>query len=197
MEPWQRFGRQRLAQSRWNCEPAAIAAVDRQAFEAAWQRQAQMEQLIVAQIAPEAIPAALLEGLATSLGAWLDEGGFTPAERAAIVLHHARLETAFAGIASQAPRPDPATVQAWYLRHQAQFMRPEQRLTRHLLLTVDGDDHGSFMGKSKPPARRLRRWPSDTPTARARWTADCWAGSAGGCSIRSWRRRCLRWRKMR
>ena len=27
MEPWQRFGRQRLAQSRWNCEPAAIAAV--------------------------------------------------------------------------------------------------------------------------------------------------------------------------
>ena len=35
MEPWQRFGRQRLAQSRWNCEPAAIDAVDRQAFEAA------------------------------------------------------------------------------------------------------------------------------------------------------------------
>ena len=94
MEPWQRFGRQRLAQSRWNCEPAAIAAVDRQAFEAAWQRQAQMEQVIVAQIAPEAIPAALLEGLATSLGAWLDEGGFTPAERAAIVVHHARLESA-------------------------------------------------------------------------------------------------------
>lgn len=56
MEPWQRFGRQRLAQSRWNCEPAAIAAVDRQAFEAAWQRQAQLEQVIVAQIAPEAIP---------------------------------------------------------------------------------------------------------------------------------------------
>ena len=124
MEPWQRFGRQRLAQSRWNCEPAAIAAVDRQAFEAAWQRQAQLEQVIVAQIAPEAIPAALREGLATSLGAWL--------------------ETAFAGIASQAPRPDPATVQAWYLRHQAQFMRPEQRLTRHLLLTVDGDDQAVY-----------------------------------------------------
>ena len=34
MEPWQRFGRQRLAQSRWNCEPAAIAAVDRQIHEA-------------------------------------------------------------------------------------------------------------------------------------------------------------------
>ncbi len=62
---------------------------------------------------------------------------------------------------------------------------PEQRLTRHLLLTVDGDDrrftrvYGSFMVKSKPPARRLRRWPSDTPTARARWTAGGWAGSAG------------------
>jgi peptidyl-prolyl cis-trans isomerase C len=35
-------------------------------------------------------------------------------------------------------------VQAWYLRHQAQFMRPEQRLTRHLLLTVDGDDQAVY-----------------------------------------------------
>lgn len=182
MEPWQRFGRQRLAQSRWKCEPAAIAAVDRQAFEAAWQRQAQMEQLIVAQIAPEAIPAALREGLATSLGAWLDEGGFTPAERAAIVLHHARLETAFAGIASQAPRPDPATVQAWYLRHQAQFMRPEQRLTRHLLLTVDGDDqavysrirelHGQIEASREafaPLAQRHSHCPSALDGGRLGW----------------------------
>ncbi|VTO24747.1 nitrogen fixation protein NifM [Klebsiella variicola] len=203
MEPWQRFGRQRLAQSRWNCEPAAIAAVDRQAFEAAWQRQAQMEQLIVAQIAPEAIPAALLEGLATSLGAWLDEGGFTPAERAAIVLHHARLESAFAGIASQAPRPDPATVQAWYLRHQAQFMRPEQRLTRHLLLTVDGDDqavysrirelHGQIEASREafaPLAQRHSHCPSALDGGRLGWIGR-------GCSIRSWRRRCLRWWKMR
>lgn len=53
--------------------------------------------------------------------------------------HHARLELAFADIARQAPQPDLSTVQAWYLRHQTQFMRPEQRLTRHLLLTVDGD----------------------------------------------------------
>ncbi|WP_462168405.1 nitrogen fixation protein NifM [Klebsiella pneumoniae] len=182
MEPWQRFGRQRLAQSRWNCEPAAIDAVDRQAFEAAWQRQAQMEQLIVAQIAPEAIPAALLEGLATSLGAWLDEGGFTPAERAAIVLHHARLESAFAGIASQAPRPDPAAVQAWYLRHQAQFMRPEQRLTRHLLLTVDGDDqavysrirelHGQIEASREafaPLAQRHSHCPSALDGGRLGW----------------------------
>lgn len=144
MQPWQRFGRRRLAQSRWNCEPAAIAAADREAFEAAWQRQASVEQALVAQIAAEAIPAALREGLAASLGAWLDEGGFTPPERAAIVLHYARLETAFAGIASQAPQPDPATVQAWYLRHQAQFIRPEQRLTRHLLLTVDGDEQAVY-----------------------------------------------------
>jgi hypothetical protein len=69
-------------------------------------------------------------------------------------------------------------VQAWYLRHQTQFMRPEQRLTRHLLLTVDGDREAvhqrilGCMGKSTPPGTRLLRWPSAIPTARARWKAD-------------------------
>ncbi|HCI6178172.1 TPA: nitrogen fixation protein NifM [Klebsiella quasipneumoniae subsp. quasipneumoniae] len=182
MQPWQRFGRRRLAQSRWNCEPSAIAAADREAFEAAWQRQARVEQALIAEVAAETIPAALREGLAASLRLWLDEGGFTPPERAAIVLHHARLETAFAGIASQAPQPDPAAVQAWYLRHQAQFMRPEQRLTRHLLLTVDGDEqavysriqalHGQIAASREafaPLAQRHSHCPSALDGGRLGW----------------------------
>ena len=103
-----------------------------------------MEQTIVARVPEGDIPAALLENIAASLAIWLDEGDFTPPERAAIVRHHARLELAFADIARQAPQPDLSTVQAWYLRHQTQFMRPEQRLTRHLLLTVDGDDQAVY-----------------------------------------------------
>lgn len=143
-------------------------------------------------------PRRATEGLAASLGAWLDEGGFTPPERAAIVLHHARLETAFAGIASQAPQPDPATVQAWYLRHQAQFIRPEQRLTRHLLLTVDGDDqavysriqalHGQIAASREafaPLAQRHSHCPSALDGGLLGWIGR-------GCFIRSWRRPCSR-----
>jgi peptidyl-prolyl cis-trans isomerase C len=101
--------------------------------------------------------------------------GIYAAERAAIVLHHARLELAFADIARQAPQPDLSTVQAWYLRHQTQFMRPEQRLTRHLLLTVDGDReavHQRILGlyrQINASRDALLRWPAAIPTAQAPW----------------------------
>ena len=133
MNAWQRFARQRLARSRWNSDPTALEPADTQAFEQAWQRQCRMEQAIVARVPESDIPAALLENITASLAVWLDEGEFTPPERAAIVLHHARLEVGFTDIARQAPQPDLSTVQAWYLRHQTQFMRPEQRLSRGLL----------------------------------------------------------------
>lgn len=75
---------------------------DTPAFEQAWQRQCHMEQTIVARVPEGDIPAALLENIAASLAIWLDEGDFTPPERAAIVRHHARLELAFADIARRA-----------------------------------------------------------------------------------------------
>lgn len=201
MNAWQRFARQRLARSRWNSDPTALEPADTQAFEQAWQRQCRMEQAIVARVPESDIPAALLENIAASLAVWLDEGEFTPPERAAIVLHHARLEVGFTDIARQAPQPDLSTVQAWYLRHQTQFMRPEQRLTRHLLLTVDGDREAvhqrilACIGKSTPPGTRLLRWLAATPTAQAPWKRAVWAGLAAGCSIPSSRPRCFHWRK--
>ncbi len=194
MEPWQRFGRQRLAQSRWNCEPAAIDAVDRQAFEAAWQRQAQMEQLIVAQIAPEAIPAALLEGLATSLGAWLDEG---------------RIYASGAGGDRPAPRPAGKR-----LRRDCQpGAAAGSRHGAGLVSAASGAVYAPGTA-SDPPSAAHRRWrrpggllaytgaswsnrslprgvcaagPATLPLPGARWTAGGWGGSAGGCSIRNWR----------
>lgn len=33
----------------------------------------------------------------------------------------------------------PEAVRAWYLAHKAMFVRPEQRLTHHILLTVNDD----------------------------------------------------------
>jgi hypothetical protein len=44
-----------------------------------------MEQTIVARVPEGDVPAALLENIAASLAVWLDEGDFTPPERAAIV----------------------------------------------------------------------------------------------------------------
>jgi len=182
MNAWQRFARQRLARSRWNRDPAALDPADTPVFEQAWQRQCHMEQTIVARVPEGDIPAALLENIAASLAIWLDEGDFTPPERAAIVRHHARLELAFADIARQAPQPDLSTVQAWYLRHQTQFMRPEQRLTRHLLLTVDNDReavHQRILGLYRqinasrdafaPLAQRYSHCPSALEEGRLGW----------------------------
>jgi hypothetical protein len=151
-----------------------IDAADTPAFEQAWQRQCQMEQTIVARVPEGDVPPALLENIAASLPSGSTKE-FTPPERAAIVLHHARLEIAFADIARQAPQPDLATVQAWYLRHQTQFMRPEQRLTRHLLLTVDNDReavHQQILGlyrQINASRDAFARWPAAIPTVRARW----------------------------
>lgn len=141
-----------------------------------------MEQTIVARVPEGDVPEALLENIAASLAIWLDEGDFTQPERAAIVRHHARLELAFADIARQAPQPDLSTVQAWYLRHQTQFMRPEQRLTRHLLLTVDGDReavHQRILGLYRqinasrdafaPLAQRHSHCPSALEEGRLGW----------------------------
>ena len=182
MNAWQRFGRQRLARTRWDSDPATLNAAGSLAFEQAWQRQCQMEQTIVARVPEGAVPPTLRDNIAASLAVWLAEGNFTPPERAAIVLHHARLEIAFADIARQAPQPDLATVQAWYLRHQTQFMRPEQRLTRHLLLTVENDReavHQKILGLYQqinasrdafaPLARRHSQCPSALEDGRLGW----------------------------
>ena len=56
-----------------------------------------------------------------------------------MVRHHALMELQFARITGQAPKPDDLAVLAWYQRNQEKFRRPEQRLTHHLLLTVDDD----------------------------------------------------------
>lgn len=182
MNAWERFGRQRLARSRWNSEPAALNAADSEAFEQAWQRQRQMELAIVTLAPAHDIAPELRDSVAASLGVWLSDGGFTPEEREAIVLHHTRLEIAFAELAQQVPQPDPSTVQAWYLHHQAHFMRPEQRLTRHLLLTVDGDleaVHRQILGLHQqistsrdafaPLAQRYSQCPSSLEGGRLGW----------------------------
>ena len=137
MMPWERFARRRLALTRWHCEPENIPASHQQAFDRAWARQRQLELAVVAIACDASVTDELRNAVAASLAPQLDECPFSSAERQAVIAHHARLETQFAEVARTAPLPDEASVQRWYQQHQAQFMRPEQRLTSHLLLTTE------------------------------------------------------------
>lgn len=136
---WARFARRRLALSRWCCEPDALPAAQKAAFEAAWVRQKRLETAVVEAAGGENIPDAVLSAVAASLAPQLDETPFSAADRQAVIRHHALMEMQFTRVAASAPQPDDIQVLAWYQQHQAQFMRPEQRLTSHLLVTVDSD----------------------------------------------------------
>ena len=137
MMPWERFARRRLALTRWHCEPENIPASHQQAFDRAWARQRQLELAVVAIACDASVTDEVRNAVAASLAPQLDECPFSSAERQAVIAHHARLETQFAEVARTAPLPDEASVLRWYQQHQAQFMRPEQRLTSHLLLTTE------------------------------------------------------------
>lgn len=158
MTPWQRFARRRLAVTRWQCEPEHIPADQQTAFDDTFARQCRLERAVAESASSAALPDAVLNTVATSLAEWLDEGDFSAAERQAIIQHHARMTLQFAAVAGRAPLPDESQVLAWYQQHQAQFMRPPQRLTSHLLLTTDGDDAAV--------QRQIRRFHRDISHAR-------------------------------
>jgi peptidyl-prolyl cis-trans isomerase C len=73
-----------------------------------------------------------------------------------VVRHHALMELQFARITGQAPKPDDLAVLAWYQRNQEKFRRPEQRLTHHLLLTVDDDSECAPPGDAVLPGHSGR-----------------------------------------
>lgn len=137
---WEQFARRRLAKTRWNCEPQDIPASENGAFEQAWRRQCSLEQAIVQQAHDLPITDTLLQSIDSSLAELLAESAFSEEERQAVVRHHALMELQFVRISGQTSRPDDLTVLTWYQRNQQKFMRPEQRLTHHLLLTVDNDN---------------------------------------------------------
>jgi peptidyl-prolyl cis-trans isomerase C len=145
--PWERFGQRRLALTRWQCEPQAIPPDEREAFNQAWSRQRFMEQAIVTQAQELIVTPALTDTLGTSLSGLLNECGLTDEERQTVIHHHALMELQFARITEQVPSPDDLTVRAWYQQHQDKFIRPEQRLTHHLLLTVD-ENHDAMRRQS-------------------------------------------------
>lgn len=175
-EAWVRFGRWRLARTRWQCEPQALPRAERRRFLRQWRRQRYLERAVVEAALARAPTVADEVGAAVeaSLAALLDEAGLAPDAQREVVRHHALMESQFAWVASGAPLPDEASVRAWSEKHRARWVRPEQRLTHHLLITVDGDREEAYrrvqqfhhqISLSRPAFAALARRYSHCPTA--------------------------------
>ncbi|WOA53258.1 nitrogen fixation protein NifM [Dickeya solani] len=138
---WQRFSRLRLAQTRWHCLPEQLPELELPRFERQVLRQLALEQAVAAAARQQSLTAtsAQLQQVAQQLAQELVSAGFSADEQQAIVLHHSLMELQLASVGAQAGEPQPAEIRRWYRQHADRFCRPEQRLTRHLLLTVDGN----------------------------------------------------------
>ncbi|MEG3131101.1 nitrogen fixation protein NifM [Pantoea cypripedii] len=138
-ELWERFSRQQLSQSRWQCQPESVPADQQAEFDRLWQRQRQLEYAVVRETGDDFIPETVIASVTMSLNTSLTQYPVSDDERASIIRHHARMEMQLARVAAQAPAPDDIQVLAWYQDHQEKFMRPEQRLSWHLLLTTENE----------------------------------------------------------
>lgn len=143
MLPWQRFSQWQLAHKLGNSAPEALSPEHQRKLERQLAPQLRLEQAVVdaarqhQPILSEALTLAVTEALEAALG----EAGFSAADRDAVIRHHTLMEWQMAHVSVLAPEPTSADVDDWYQRHADRFLRPEQRLARHLLLTVDdGED---------------------------------------------------------
>lgn len=139
MLPWQRFSQWQLAHKLWNMSPETLSPERKRALERQLASQLQLEQAVVdaALQHQPTLSEALTLAVTEALDAALSEAGFSAVDRQAVILHHTLMEWQMAQVSAQVPEPTPADVDDWYQRHADRFCRPEQRLARHLLLTVD------------------------------------------------------------
>lgn len=144
MLPWQRFSEWRLAYSKCHCAPEALSPEQQQQLAPQLARQLRLEQAVVDEAHKQSpvIPTDLMQTVAQSLGDALHQAGFNIDECEAVIRHHVLLEWQLAHISAQAISPSDAEVEAWYHRHAARFCRPEQRLTRHVLITEEEQEPG-------------------------------------------------------
>lgn len=145
MLPWQRFSEWRLAYSTWQCAPDALSSRQQQQMAPQLARQLRLEQAVVDEAhkhAPTMSPE-LMQTVAQSLDDALRQAGFSLTECEAVIRHHVLLEWQLAHISAQATPPSSDEVAEWYRRHAARFCRPEQRLTRHLLITEEEHEPGA------------------------------------------------------
>ncbi|MGI3107879.1 nitrogen fixation protein NifM [Dickeya fangzhongdai] len=177
---WQRFSRLRLAQTRWDCLPEQLPEPDRPRFERQLLRQLALEHAVVTAARRQSLAAtgAQLQQVAQQLAEELTRAGFSTDEQQAIVLHHALMELQLASVGAQAGEPEQAEIRRWYRQHAGRFCRPEQRLTRHLLLTVD--DNRPAVGQQMAELLRQLRADPERFESLARRHSHCPTALDGG-----------------
>ena len=154
---WHRYSRWKLAKQMKLSEELNPTPAQYQQFIEAWQRQQVIEEA-VAQVALEHalnIEPQSVEVTRQALAAELPELELTATETEELLLHQTLLREQLNWVQQQAPLPDDAQVEAWYRGHAQHFVRPEQRYTRHLLLTVEGNSP-AVREQIDAIARRLR-----------------------------------------
>nr|WP_241391418.1 nitrogen fixation protein NifM [Serratia proteamaculans]ULG18642.1 nitrogen fixation protein NifM [Serratia proteamaculans] len=154
---WHRYSRWKLAKQMKLGAELSPTSAQYQQFIDAWQRQQVIEEAI-AQAALDRtlkIDPQSVETTRQALAAELSVLELTAAETEKLVLHQTLLREQLSWVQQQAPLPDDAQVEAWYRGHAQHFVRPEQRYTRHLLLTVEGNS-AAVRDQIDAIARRLR-----------------------------------------
>ncbi|MBF7957698.1 MULTISPECIES: nitrogen fixation protein NifM [Rahnella] len=138
---WHRYSRRKLAKQMNLSEELSPASAQYQQFIEAWQRQQVIEEAVTQAALARSltIEPQSVDVTRQALAAELPELGLTVTETEELVLHQTLLREQLNWVQQQAPLPDDAQVEAWYRGHAQHFIRPEQRYTRHLLLTVEGN----------------------------------------------------------
>ncbi|WP_409159693.1 nitrogen fixation protein NifM [Pectobacterium sp. B2J-2] len=142
MLPWQRFSQWQLAHKLWDMSPEALSSERQCVLEQQLASQWQLEQAVVdaALQHQPVLSEALTLAVADSLEADLGELRLSEADRQSVIVHHTLMEWQMEQVSALVSEPTLAEVNDWYQRHADRFCRPEQRLARHLLLTVDGGE---------------------------------------------------------
>ncbi|MEA9393245.1 nitrogen fixation protein NifM [Acerihabitans sp. TG2] len=151
MDVWRIFSRLKLSMALYQTPPWCLTAQQLTDFEPRYARQLVLENQVVQHALAEGLCATENEIRAamTRLDERLSESHVTSRQLARLGLdargmyqamtHEVLLDNMLERVAQMAPTPTQEQVSYWYQEHQQQFLRPEQRDTSHILLTVDDD----------------------------------------------------------
>ena len=172
---WHGYASLQLAQAHfsqplWTLDGAQRAEVDRQL-----ERKLQLESLVLAHaLAVDVMPsAAELHAARQSLHerygsaeAWqaiMAQIGLSESDLQQALTHELRVYQVLERVVASVQPISESEARRYYLDHPRQFLRPEQREVRHILLTVDEEQPGCQMAEVLPRLQALQAELADEP----------------------------------
>lgn len=165
---WHDYASLQLAQAHfsqplWTLDAAQRAEVDRQL-----ERKLQLESLVLAHaLAVDVMPSAAelhaarqaLHERYGSAEAWqaiMAQIGLSESELQQALTHELRVYQVLERVVASVQPISESEARRYYLDHPRQFLRPEQREVRHILLTVDEEQPGCQMAEVLPRLQALQ-----------------------------------------